>query len=1091
MSSPATQLYRWLKAGCSNRLSSKLATKLIVLGLSALMPALVSGQTAKLQGRVTDSSGAVIPEAQVSVTNAQSGVKLSSQTNGQGEYSLPFLQPGDYNLAIGRQGFKTFQRPNVHLDLDQTAAIDVTLLPGDVNETVEVKGESPLLQTQTTSVGQTIDNRTVITLPLNGRDYTQLVTLAAGAAPNSRSRASNGFSLNGSQTFQNTMLLNGIDNNNYILGVDSSNINAVTPSIDAIQEFQVETSNYSAQYGRSAGGVVSVSLKSGTNQFHGDAFDFFRNTSLNAANFFANRNGLSKPPLHRNQFGGVLGGPIVRNRSFFFVSYQGQRQTSYNSGQTTVPTPAQVSGQFGSVNIYNPALVSNGIRAQFPGNTIPRSQLDPVGVKLASLYPAPNLPGLVNNYAYNQFQLNNADEVDSRFDQQITQKDTAFVSFSRGSSDIQRGSIFASPGNGNPFPFAQPLLGYNLTASETHVFGPSLFNEFHMGYTHNDSNQLAPESTPLFQQFGLTGIPPANALTGLPNIAVTGFSSLGDNTFLPNPKLVQVGQFNDTASWQRGKHSFTFGGQVILTHNFAGTSSNARSTLNFNGQFTSRVPGTGAGSAVADLLLGQTSSATISTFLVARFRNRYAGAFVNDTWRITPKLTLNLGVRYDLQTPMWDRDNRLANFIFAPGTPGFGTLVTAQGGDLQQRSFSGLDTNNFAPRIGLAYQLNSKTVIRSAFGIFYGGLGFQAIAQTGAANPPFFYSVPLTSSTNAAVSSLVLSTGFPSDVLTPSRGQNPNVFAISSNYPMPAVNQWNFAIERQLPSDSILKIGYVGNSASHLMADNNFNAPVPGPGGTNARRPFPQYGELIYQSPYAHSSYEGLQLTFQKRYSNTLSFLANYTWSHSFDNVHNNEDNTGGMVPQDPNNTNAEKAESGFDIRHRFVANVVYNLPIGRPGTLLGGNRLARQVLGGWQVGGIFTAQGGYPLTPTVNPSPANSTTPERPNRVCNGNLDSGQRSIDAWYNVSCFNVPSLYTYGNSARDVIRVPGLINIDFLVDRTFSFTERYRLEFRSEFFNLTNTAHFGEPNVTINTGQAGRITNTGVPNRQIEFAMRFLF
>src|SRR4051812_44660696 len=370
-----------------------------------------------------------------------------------------------------------------------------------------------------------------------------------------------------------------------------------------------------------------------------------------------------------------------------------------------------------------------------------------------------------------------------------------------------------------------------------------------MGYTHNDSNQLAPETAPLFQQFGLNGIPPGDALTGLPNIAVTGFSSLGDNTFLPNPKLVQVDQFNDTVSWQHGKHSFTFGGQLILTHNFAGTSSNARSTLNFNGQFTSRVPGKGSGSAVADLLLGQTSSATISTYLIARFRNRYAGAFANDTWRVTPKLTLNLGLRYDLQTPMWDRDNRLANFNFAPGSPGFGTLVTAQAGDIQQRSFSSLDTNNFAPRIGIAYQVNSKTVVRSAFGIFYGGLGFQAIAQTGAANPPFFYSVPLTSSTNAAVSNLVLANGFPSGVLTPSRVQNPNVFAISSNYPMPAVEQWNFAIERQLPSDSILKLGYVGNSASHLMADNNFNAPVPGPGATNARRPFTQYGELFYQSP--------------------------------------------------------------------------------------------------------------------------------------------------------------------------------------------------------------------------------------------------
>lgn len=319
--------------------------------------------------------------------------------------------------------------------------------------------------------------------------------------------------------------------------------------------------------------------------------------------------------------------------------------------------------------------------------------------------------------------------------------------------------------------------------------------------------------------------------------------------------------------------------------------------------------------------------------MTARYRNRYVGAFINDSWRVTPKLTLNLGLRYDLQTPMWDRDHHLANFNFTPGTTGFGTLITATGGSIQERSFSRLDTNNFAPRIGIAYQVNKKTVVRSAYGIFYGGLGFQAIAQSGAANPPFFYNVPLPSSTNAAVSSLVLTKGFPNGFLTPSRVQNPNVFAISSDYPMPVVHQWNFTIERQLPSDSIVKIGYVGNSASHLMADNNLNALVPGASAANPRRPFTQYGELIYQSPYAHSSYEGLQATFQKRYSDTFSILANYTWSHALDNVHNNEDNTGGQVPQNPNNTAAEKADSGFDIRHRFVTNES-RIPVCRTGRL-------------------------------------------------------------------------------------------------------------------------------------------------------------
>jgi hypothetical protein len=1063
-----------------------------LLVMLALIAELAWCQTAKLQGRVTDPSGAVIPAAHVSVVNSSSGVKLSAETNQQGEYSVPFLPPGEYEIQIIRDGFKAFRRTGVHLEVDQTAAIDLTLEIGAATQTVEVSGESPLLQTQTASVGQTIDNKTVSTLPLNGRDYTQLVTLAAGAAPNTRSRAGNGFSLNGSQTFQNTMLLDGVDNNNYLLGADSKNMNALTPSIDAIQEFHVETSNYSAQYGRSAGGIVSVSLKSGTNQFHGDAFEFFRNTVLNANDFFANRGGLQRPPLHRNQFGGVVGGPIVRNRSFFFVSYQGQRQVGSTSGQVTVPTVAEVrDGNFGSINIYNPASVVNGVRTQFTGNIIPLSQRDPVGVKLASLYPAPNAPGLVNNYAYNQLQGNNANQIDSRFDEQLTGKDTMFFSFSRGASTLTTGSIFASPGNGTPYPNMQPLEGYSLVVSETHTFTGSLFNEFHIGYTHNSSNQLAPETQALFSQFGINGVPPAAGLTGLPNISVTGFSGLGDNTFLPNPKLVQVGQLNDTVSWLRGSHTITFGGQVLLTHNYAGTSSNARSSLSFNGQFTSRVPGTGSGLAVADLLLGQTNSASISTFLTARFRSRYYGGFVNDSWRVTPKLTLNLGVRYDLQTPMVDRDDRLANFVFDPASSAYGTLVTARGGDYLSRSFNSVDTNNFAPRIGIAYQVNSKIVVRSAFGIFYGGPGFQAIAQSGAANPPFFYSVPVTSATNAAVSSLVLSNGFPSGFLNPGRVQNPNVFSTSAEYPMPIVDQWNFTIERQLPANSVLTLGYVGNSASHLLSDNNLNAPVPGPGATNARRPFTQFGELIYQTPYAHSTYEGLQVTFQKRYAKDLSILANYTWSHSIDNVHNNEDNIGGMVPQNPFNTNAEKGNSGFDIPQRFVANVVYNLPVGRPGTVLSAHAWERQILGGWQIGGIVTAQKGAPVTPSASPNPASSTTPERPDRVCDGTLAGGQRTIDQWFNVACYQLPGAFMYGNSGRGVIRSPGLVNADVLIDRMFTFNERFRLEFRSELFNVTNTAHFGDPNVTIGVAQAGRISTTSSPNRQVEFALRLLF
>jgi hypothetical protein len=1054
------------------------------------------GQTASLQGRITDQTGAVVPQARVTATNLGSGVNVSSTTNEQGAYNIPFLQPGIYTVTAEKQGFRAVVRSNVRLAIDQTAGIDMSLQVGEANQTVDVQAGAELLQTQTALVGQDIDTKTVSTLPLNGRDYTQLVTLGAGATPNGYSRAKNGFSLNGSQTFQNAMLLDGIDNNNYILGTDTGNINALTPSIDAVQEFRVESGNYGAQYGRAAGGVVIVSIKSGTNQFHGSAFEFLRNDALDANDFFANRSGLRKPPLRRNQFGGTFGGPIIRNHSFFFVSYQGERQTSSQSGVTTVPGPSMVEGNFsGLAPIYNPFNVVNGVRQQFPGNVIPANLLDPVGLKLAALYPAPNLPGLVSNYGYNQRFIFNTDQLDSRFDEQISNKDLAFFRYSRGVVENDQGAVFAPPGSGGSgfgqYPLNQPSRAWSMVIGETHIFSAALVNEVHAGYTHLDSDQVGPEDQPLFEQFGIKGVPPLPGLNGLPQIAVSGYSVLGDRNFNPNPKLVQVGQFNDTASWNRGNHSLKFGFQLLLTHDYAGTSNNARGSMAFSGQFTSQTPGVGSGSAIADLLLGQTNTAAITTPLVGRLRHRYYGIFINDNWRITPKLTLDFGLRYDLQTPMFERDNRMTTFDLNPQSPTYGTLVPAKDGDIQSRAFSALDTNNFAPRLGVAYQITPKTVVRSAFGIFYGGLGYQDIAHSGSANPPNFLSVTIPSATNASMSGLVASNGYPPGILTVQNVVNPNLFSLAPSLAMPATDEWNLSIERQLPGNNVLTMAYVGNSTSHLMADGDLNAPAPGAGAINPRRPFPQSGNIIYQSGYAHSTYHGLQATFQRRFSNGFSLLSTYTWSHSLDNVLNNEDSVGGSIPQDAHNTRAEKTSSGFDIRHKFVASAIYDIPLGRPNHWLGSSAAGRAILGGWQLGGIFVAQGGRPLTLTTSPNPANTTTPERPNRVCDGNLGGDQRTVDQWFQVSCFALPAPYTYGNASRGVIRAPGLVNLDALIARNFRIRERITLEFRSEFFNITNSAHFGAPGLTIGTAQAGRITADASPNRQIQFALRLVF
>ncbi len=1080
--------------------------RLVVVGLILLGSRITFGQSAQVQGSVTDDTGALITDASVTVTNAATGITVKAKTNGAGQYTVPFLNPGDYSFLVEHPGFVSVRRTRVHLEVDQKAGIDFSLKAGGQSQTVEVTSEAPLLQTQSASTGQTIDTETIVTMPLNGRDYTQLVTLTAGASKNSYSRAGNGFSLNGSQSFQNTMLINGIDNNNYILGADSANINAITPSVDSIQEFKVETSNYSAEYGRSAGGIVSVSIKSGTNAFHGDVFEFLRNTVLDANDFFAKRAGQPRTPLHRNQFGGTVGGPILKNRSFFFVGYEGQRQTSDQSGFTTVPIGEEATGNFGAIPIYNPADVVGGQRQEFPSNTIPAGQLDPVGLKLAALYPAADYPSVANpattnNYSYTQGLTQNFDRIDSRFDEQIGSHDTAFISYNRGTVYTATGAVFAPPGNGNPVgagqitgPSTQPIHAYTIMGSEAHIFTSNLVNEFRIGYTHNDSNQLPLASEPLFQQFGINGIPQTPGLNGLPFFSITGFSTLGDRTFAPNPKLVQVSQGNDTLSWALGKHTITMGGQLLLTHNYAGTSDVQRGIFAFNGQFTSRTPGIGTGSALADLLLGQTNSATLSTALEGRLRSRYFGVFINDSWRASPKLTLNIGVRYDLQTPMWDRDNRMSNFdLDDASSPDYATLVAAKNGSTVDRTFSNLAATNFAPRIGVSYQITPKTVVRGGFGIFYGGLGFQAIAQTGSGNPPFFYSVAAVSATNAATSSLVLQDGFPSGYLNPASVKNPNLYSQARDYPMPAEDEWNLAIERELPFNSALTVTYVGNSTSHITGDNDVNAPPPGPGAVATRRPFLGYGEIAHQGGYGHSTYHALQVSFNKRYAGGLSVLSNFTWAHAIDDVHNNEDNVGGQYPQNPLDLRAEKGNAGSDVPLDYTASVIYSLPFGGSGKWLANSPAGRRILGGWQLGGIFSAVHGYPLTPSVSPNPANTTTPERANRSCSGNLSYQQRSIGEWFDTSCYTVPAPYTYGNSARGVIWAPGLLNFDALVDRTFTFTERYRLEFRAEAFNVANSAHYAAPSVAIGTAQVGTISSDSAafPNRQYQFALRMMF
>jgi hypothetical protein len=1053
-------------------------------------------QTAQVTGRISDASGAVVPGAQISLTNQATGFKRETVTNEEGYYTIPLLQPGNYEISVRKDGFKPIIQSWITLQVEQVARLDFNLETGAVNETVMVTSTGPLLERETSSVGQVIENKTIVTLPLNGRNYSQLVALMPGSTPNQGSRATDGISLNGNRTFQNTYLIDGVDNNNYILGVDTNSTQALRPSVDAIQEFKVESANYSAEYGRSAGGIISLAIKTGTNEFHGSAFEFLRNDKLDANNWFSNRANLNRPPLRYNQFGGTFGGPVIKNHTFFFASYQGTRDKRSRTGTTTVPTAEMIRGNFGSINIYDPANVESGARVQFTNNIIPDARIDPVGRRLAALYPAPNQPGSVNNYVANVSITDYADQLDLRGDHSFRSSDTMFVRYSWSDREITLGSFFAPPGNGGngfgDYPLIQLPKAWSIAGGETHIFSTSLVNELRIGFTRNKSDQLSPASQSLYDQFGIKGVPQFEGLNGLPTFTVTNFASLGDRTFAPNPKRVGVFQLSDNLSWTRGNHGIRFGGDLRLRQNFAGTSNIARGSLTFSGQFTSRVPGTGTGSAVADLLLGLTSAAQLSTRLLGDFRDRYYGFYANDTWRVTPKLTLNLGLRYELQTPMWDADNKIANFDLNPGSSTYGTLVNAKDGGIRERSFSNLDKNNFAPRLGFSYAIDQKTIMRGSFGVFYGGLGYQAIAQTGAGNIPFAVNINNVSATTADNSSLILSNGFPANFLDPAQAVNPAAVAYPEHFPLAEIYQWNLNVQRELRGQMVFSVAYVGSSSAYMRGYNDVNAPPPGAGAINPRRPFPTFGAISYVSPFAHSTYHALQAKVERRFSNGFSLLSAYTWSHTIDNSVDGEDTGNGAVnPQDPRDTNAEKASASIDLRHRWVTSAIYDLPFGRKSGWLSQNAATRAILGGWQLGGIFNLQSGFPLSPIVNPNPANTTTTARPNLLRDPNLLRGERTVDRWYDPTAFATPTQFNFGNSARNVIRAPGLVNLDLLIARNFQVTERFRIEFRSEMYNATNSVHFGRPNAQTNAAQAGRITATQIPNRQVQFGLRLVF
>jgi hypothetical protein len=1079
---------------------------LTILALSiALHPLPGQQDTGLITGQVLDESGAPIANASVEVKNIGTGIVSKVLTGQEGSYTTPPLRIGTYSVAVEAKGFKRTIRENLILSVQDRLRVSFTLPVGDVQQTVEVMGEVPLLQSESSSLGQVVDTKKIVDLPLNGRNFIQLITLSTGAyvpQTTNSSYQSTLVAINGNRVENNNFMLDGVNNN-----TTDNNQPPVLPNPDAIAEFKVLTNLLPAEFGRGLGGTVIVNIKSGTNGYHGTAFEFLRNQDFDANPFF--NSGRPKVSYQQNQFGFSVGGPVVfpkvyngRNKTFFFGDYQGTRIHQGLTKVFTVPTAAMQAGNFsGFGTIYDPAttqLSSSGsnVRTPFPNNQIPSNRFDPIMQKFAAFYPLPNSgPAQFagNNFVFNPKFLNIADQGDTRLDHRFSVKDSFFWSFSI--SDNTQIAPMNLPG----IPFGgyfndlqlrpQVFHGQHMGLAETHIFGPRLVNEVRVGY-----NRLFYTASPLSNgvnlgaQYGIPGIPTFSGISGLPSVSTTGLTGIGEA--LTSHRGQNVRQVLDNVSYSWGRHSWKFGFDHRRTEFNLRQGSSSQGSFSYTGVYTNDPVSRAGGNAFADFLLAYPVSGSIGTPLDLGARVHNYSAFAQDDWHPTARLTLNLGVRYEYTTPVFDVNNRLANFDRAANN-----LVFAKPGGIEDRSTVKPDRNNFAPRIGLAYQASANTVVRTGYGIFYTleDSGYHVWAN----NPPFVISTTLNSDQITPSTSPRPALGFPPVDAGPTlTGRFLGVTARPTDFPAAYSQQWNVSVERQFGS-FLFEASYVGNRAIKLLTALPINNPLPGPGTINTRRPYAGWGGITNDGPFGAAMYHGLQTKLEKRLSAGLTFLVSYSYAKAMDDSDSINLSTGGgsNTAQNPLNLRADWGLGYNDVRHRVVASYVYELPFGKGKRWLSNANPALNALaGGWQTNGIWSAQTGLPFTIQSPTDTSNTGTGNiRPNATgLPTNLPSDQRSVYNWLNASAFVLPAGFAFGNVGRNTGTGPGLNNWDISAFKNFKLTERpLTLQFRAELFNGLNHPNFGLPGRTFNTATFGVISTTTTSNRDVQFALKFIF
>ena len=1081
--------------------------RVMTVGALCAFAAMAQIETALIQGTVSDSSGAVIPGATVRFVQVATNQTRETQTDARGFFRSVPLRIGEYRVEVESEGFKTAVRSGIILELEQTAVLDIALEVGSITEVIDVTADAPLLETTQATQGQVIDNQKIVDMPLNGRDYIQLALLSAGAVRPIGGRFG-GFSAGGQRTTQNNYTLDGIDNNNLQIAAQGRRAEVVKPSVDAVQEFKISTNSYSAESGRALGGTVNVSIKSGSNDLHGTVFEFLRNEKLDAKNFFDPPD-QPRAPFKRNQFGFSVGGPIVKNKTFFFGDYEGTRIRESATFVDTIPTQAQLAGDFSGVpqTIYDPDTfdAASGARDAFANNIIPSSRLDPVSVNASAFYPAPNAPGLTQNWRANAPDQEDQDKWDVRVDHVFSSSDNVFYRYSQQDSDVPTPLRFPSGQDGNGTGFTH--RGQNMGATWSHIFTPSLITNVKVGWNRIYTDRQAVADRNLNGELGLTGV--NQSLRGSALFSIAGMRNIGTSNFTPNLIDSQNRQMNIDTSWTKGNHTVKFGYSLQFLQSYLTNPQQELGQFVFNGNFTrqSAPGGDRGGRPAADFLLGIPFRTDISNSVYMNLRSTWQHLYVQDEWRATSKLTLNLGLRYEFSPPWLERDDGIANFDIDtdPANPRF--LVA--GGSFDDGRFSRAlirtDTNNFGPRIGFAYRALENTVVRGGYGYFYANLEGTGGGQFLETNPPFHIKSQI--STDSITPAVLLRSGVPAGVVTPENAVSLRFSSFEVEPTWPNSQQWNLNVQHSLAQDLVWEFGYYGAKSNHLVNRIDGNWALPGPGNINARR---RYTEAIFPGtdtvvgPLAamnrhefngNSLFHSFQTRLERRFRNGFTLLGSYIFSRTIGDVpgFSGSGNAPNSAIQNPLDRKAERGLDGQHRKHSFVTSYVYELPFGR-GRRYGSNAnaVADAVLGGWSVAGIHSIASGRPFGLSVRGNPANTGNLNRPNVVpgVDPQLPSDQRDPERWFNTDAFVPNDEFTFGNAGRNVVLGPGLFNWDFAVYKRFRVTESKYFQFRFEAFNFTNTPNFGFPNSEVGNNNFGRITGAGRP-RNLQFGLKFIF